>query len=83
MAKEYAARTEKAKSDPSLMPKVPNSKTITSPREGIQIVTKPGRPALKFIDVGGKFIDVEERLHRIADGDRRSKMKRRRETSES
>ncbi|KAF8665316.1 hypothetical protein AX16_000336 [Volvariella volvacea WC 439] len=74
-AKEYAQQAERAKADPVLMPKVPNTATIKTPRSGVQVVTKPGRPALKFVDIGGKFLDVDERLHRIAGGERRARMK--------
>jgi len=62
--------TEAHKSDPNLVPRHHDT-----PKEKVLIVSKPGRPAVKFVDVGGKFIDVDERLRRIAESERRSKIK--------
>jgi hypothetical protein len=57
------------------MPRFKDTETIKTPRQRVQLAERPGRPAIKFINVGGKFIEVEERLRRIADGERRSKKK--------
>jgi len=57
------------------MPRFRDTETIKTPLQKVQLVTRPGRPAMKFVDVGGKFIEVDERLRRIADGERRSRIK--------
>ncbi|KAG6854155.1 hypothetical protein C0991_010066 [Blastosporella zonata] len=77
-AKRYTELREAYKSNPQLMPHVVDITTQT-PAEKIQVVTKPGRPSLKFVDVGGHFIDVEERLKRIAESERRAKIVARKE----
>lgn len=57
------------------MPRIKDTETIKTPKSKIQIITKPGRPDLKFVDVGGKFIEVDERLRRMAEAERRAKIK--------
>ncbi|KAF5384920.1 hypothetical protein D9615_001121 [Tricholomella constricta] len=72
-AKRYAKAEEAYKSNPRLMPRVKDSITRT-PKEKVQVVTKDGRPSMKFVDVGGHFIEVDERLRRIAESERRAKI---------
>ncbi|KAG6911327.1 hypothetical protein DXG01_000998 [Tephrocybe rancida] len=76
-AKRYTEMREAYKSNPQLMPPVKDI-TTQSPEEKVQVITKPGRPSLKFIDVGGHFIEVNERLKRIAGSKRRAEVVRRR-----
>ncbi len=42
------------------------------------IVARNSRPSLKFVDVGGKFLDVEDRKRRLRASERRSKLRARR-----
>ena len=42
------------------------------------IVERGNRPAMKFIDVGGKFIDVKDRRRRMSEGARRSRLRKNR-----
>ncbi|KAF5385211.1 hypothetical protein D9615_001119 [Tricholomella constricta] len=70
-AKRYAKTEEAYKSNPRLMPRVKDS---TTPKEKVQFVTKDGRPSMKFVDVGGHFIEVYERLRRIAESERKAKI---------
>lgn len=53
----------------------------------LKLETKPdvvlerlGRPTLRFVDVGVKFVDVKDRLKRVQAAKRRSLVKRRRRT---
>lgn len=71
--KQYVQEAEDAKSARKLMPRFRNTPTIKTPRNKVQIISKKGRPQLKFVDVGGKFLEVDERLRRIADAERRAK----------
>ncbi|KAG5652569.1 hypothetical protein H0H81_004529 [Sphagnurus paluster] len=75
-AKRYAKAQEAYKSNPKLMPRVQDH-TTQRPREKVQVIEKTGRPSLKFVDVGGHFIEVDSRLKRIAESERRSKIKAR------
>ncbi|KAF8079092.1 eukaryotic mitochondrial regulator protein-domain-containing protein [Lyophyllum atratum] len=76
-AKRYAKAEEAFKSNPKFMPRIKDNTTQT-PKEKVQVVTKTGRPSTKFVDVGGHFIEVDERLRRIAESERRAKIKARR-----
>jgi hypothetical protein len=58
-----------AKSDPLVMPRYPNN----PPK--VNVIQREGRPAVKFVDVGGKFVDVKDRLKRIKLAERRQRMK--------
>ncbi|KAG1813195.1 eukaryotic mitochondrial regulator protein-domain-containing protein, partial [Suillus subaureus] len=42
------------------------------------IVERPGRPAIKFIDVGNMFLDVKEQERRAKESERRAKVRSRR-----
>ncbi|KAG6846040.1 hypothetical protein H0H87_006404 [Tephrocybe sp. NHM501043] len=77
-AKRYTELREAYKSNSQLMPRVHDNTTQT-PGEKVQVIEKPGRPSLKFVDVGGHFIDVSERLKRIAESERRARITVKRE----
>ncbi|RDB29607.1 hypothetical protein Hypma_016018 [Hypsizygus marmoreus] len=74
-AKRHTRADEAYKSNPKLMPRVPDTDFIQTPRKKVQTVVKPGRPTIKFVDVGGHFIDVHDRVRRIAESERRAKIK--------
>jgi hypothetical protein len=42
------------------------------------IVERPGRPAIKFVDVGNMFLDVKDQERRAKEGERRAKVRTRR-----
>lgn len=70
------ANAERArKSGPKLMPRLKDTDTIKTPRKKVQIVAKEGRPTIHFVDVGGKFLDVDDRLRRMAESERRTQFK--------
>jgi len=75
-AKRFSDRIEAAKSGSILMPLVPDTQSVMRSRKKAQHVTKEGRPTLEFLDVGGKFIDVDERVRRIAVAQRRTRVKK-------
>ncbi|KAF9469745.1 eukaryotic mitochondrial regulator protein-domain-containing protein [Collybia nuda] len=79
-AKRFAQAAEDSKSNEKLMPRIRDTAMNKAPKSKVQIVTKPGRPTLKFIDVGGKFIQADERIRRMAEAERRAKIKVRRAT---
>ena len=41
------------------------------------MVERPGRPAIKFIDVGNMFLDVKDQERRAKEGERRAKVRAR------
>jgi len=73
-AKRFAQAAEAGKSNKKLMPRIKDTEVIKTPKSKIQVSTKSGRPTIKFVDVGGKFINVDERLRRITEGKRRAKV---------
>ncbi|KAI0756302.1 eukaryotic mitochondrial regulator protein-domain-containing protein [Daedaleopsis nitida] len=42
------------------------------------VLERPGRPTIRFVDVGVKFVDVKDRLKRVQAAKRRTLLKRRR-----
>jgi hypothetical protein len=58
-----------AKSDLLFMPRYGNN----PPK--VNLVQREGRPPVKFIDVGGKFVDVKDRVKRIKQAERRRRKK--------
>ncbi|KAH7915696.1 eukaryotic mitochondrial regulator protein-domain-containing protein [Hygrophoropsis aurantiaca] len=57
-----------AKSHPSIVPLF-NAKD----HQKVKVVApRPGRPAIKFIDVGGSFVDMDDRRKRLQEGERRT-----------
>lgn len=81
--KRFTAKLEALKSDPKLMPRFKDTDTIKTPKEKVQDVEKPGHVTVKVIDVGGKFLDVNERLHRISRSARRARQKASRAAQQS
>ncbi|KAJ6601316.1 eukaryotic mitochondrial regulator protein-domain-containing protein [Mycena vulgaris] len=71
VAERHAQAQEDHKANPRLMPRFKDTPTIKSPRQKVQTVEREGRMPIHFVDVGGKFVDVEERLRRLALADRR------------
>lgn len=56
------------------MPQFPDTKHITTP-EKFQTLEKSGRPTIEIRDVGGRFLDLNDRLRRIAVAERRAREK--------
>lgn len=73
-AKRFTRVAEKEKSNQKLMPHLKDTDIIKTPESKVQVSEAPGRPTIKFVDVGGRFIDVEERLRKIAQAERRAKL---------
>ena len=73
-AKRFAQAAEMEKSNPKLMPRIKDTDTIKTPKTKVQVSEMPGRPTIKFVDVGGKFINVEERLRKVAQAERRARI---------
>ncbi|KAI0652447.1 hypothetical protein C8Q79DRAFT_937727 [Trametes meyenii] len=46
--------------------------------EAERTIERPGRPTMRFVDIGMKFLDVDDRLRRVNAAKRRSLLKRRR-----
>ncbi|KAF8204408.1 eukaryotic mitochondrial regulator protein-domain-containing protein [Mycena galopus ATCC 62051] len=74
-AKKSAERSAQAahdgKSHVTLMPRFKDTDTIKSPRQKVQTIVREGRLPIKFVDVGGKFLNAEDRRKRIAVAERR------------
>ncbi|KAF7347394.1 hypothetical protein MVEN_01495200 [Mycena venus] len=74
-AKKIAERSAQAahdnKSNATLMPRFKDTDTIKSPRQKVQTVVREGRLPIHFVDVGGKFLQAEDRLRRMAVAERR------------
>ncbi|KAJ7110330.1 eukaryotic mitochondrial regulator protein-domain-containing protein [Mycena crocata] len=74
IAERYAEKRAELGSTPRLMPRFKDTPTVKSPRQKVQTVVRPGRIPIQFIDVGGKFMNVDERLERMAMAERRNAM---------
>ncbi|KAJ6541852.1 eukaryotic mitochondrial regulator protein-domain-containing protein [Mycena capillaripes] len=74
-ARNAAERSAQAahdnKSNTTLMPRFKDTTTIKSPRAKVQKIEREGRLPIHFVDVGGKFLQVDERLRRMASAGRR------------
>jgi hypothetical protein len=64
-AKHLAAKASQIK-DRQYLPAIPDTDTIRTPKEHIQISAKEGRPDVHFIDVGTKFLDIASETKRLA-----------------
>ncbi|KAI0673723.1 eukaryotic mitochondrial regulator protein-domain-containing protein [Trametes maxima] len=51
--------------------------------EAERTIDRPGRPTMRFVDIGMKFLDVDDRLRRVNVAKRRSLLKRRRRVTGS
>ncbi|KAI0828914.1 eukaryotic mitochondrial regulator protein-domain-containing protein [Trametes gibbosa] len=67
-----------ARQDAAKLKRLRGLSTVTEPE---RVVEHAGRPTMRFVDVGVKFLDVDDRLKRVTAAKRRSLMKRRRRTS--
>jgi len=47
----------------------------TGTSDKVVVVEKPGRPKMTFVDVGGKFIDLNDHAKRMAESQRRKRIK--------
>lgn len=75
-ALQYAKRTEEFKAIPELMPRVPDTEWMTRPKSKVVRLERADRPALEFVDVGAKFMDVNDRIRRIAAAGRKAQRRR-------
>ena len=75
-ALQYAKRADEFKAIPELMPRVPDTEYMKRPKDKVIRLEREGRPALEFIDVGARFMDVNERIRRIATAGRKSSRRR-------
>jgi hypothetical protein len=71
-AREEMDRQRKLRSarkvDPTFLPRYGETpKTV--------VVTRPHRPTMKFVDVGGRFINLRDQMRRIAASKRRAQFK--------
>ncbi|KAK7063768.1 eukaryotic mitochondrial regulator protein-domain-containing protein [Favolaschia claudopus] len=80
-AKKIAERSAQAahdnKSNSVLMPRFKDTDTIKSPRQKVQVVVREGRLPMHFVDVGGKFLQADDRLKRMAAAKRRQVLRAR------
>lgn len=72
-AQKHKKISEEQKNDPKLLGLRPSTIVV----DKVKLVVRENRPAVKFVDVGGRFLDVEDRLRRIKEGERRSKIRTR------
>lgn len=57
------------------LPHIQDTDTIKTPKKRVQVVTKPGRPPIVFVDVGGQWIDPDEQKKRETRAERRRRNK--------
>ncbi|KAH9949380.1 eukaryotic mitochondrial regulator protein-domain-containing protein [Amylocystis lapponica] len=67
---KHARETAATKSKQAMLPR------RTAPEEHVASV--PGRAAITFVNVGTKFVDVDDRMRRLKEAERRSKLKKKR-----
>ncbi|KAM6498579.1 Eukaryotic mitochondrial regulator domain containing protein [Amanita muscaria] len=63
--------------------RIRDTEFIKTPQEKTQVVTKLGRPAFEFHDVGSKFLDSSERAHRMAIAERRARVRKEKRVKEA
>ncbi|KZT73226.1 hypothetical protein DAEQUDRAFT_684128 [Daedalea quercina L-15889] len=52
---------------------------VPHPKEEVHaVVERPGRPTIKFVDVGGKFVDLDDRVARLKAAEHRASVKAKR-----
>lgn len=84
--REASSARAKAKSDPFLLTGRMASKSKSTPEAGAEAEDAsspkvlnarrgPSRPLIKFKDVGGQFLDVEDRMRRLRAAERRKAAK--------
>ena len=63
---------------PGILDAATRSATSTSENQmRVNIVERPGRPAIKFVDVGDMFLDVKDQERRAKESQRRAKVRAR------
>ncbi|KDQ31266.1 hypothetical protein PLEOSDRAFT_1037639 [Pleurotus ostreatus PC15] len=77
LAKKITKQAERHKSDPEYMPIIHNDKLFVKTKKEV-ISQRAGSAPIKFLDVGGKFINVDDRLRRVAGAERKAREKERR-----
>lgn len=65
----------KANQEKAMLNKLPHLKFETDPEV---VLERPGRPTMRFVDVGVKFVDVKDQLKRDRAAKRRAYMKEKR-----
>ncbi|KAF5375259.1 hypothetical protein D9758_000533 [Tetrapyrgos nigripes] len=65
------AEISKQKKDQAYLPSIPDTDTIKTPKEPVQLAVREGRPTVQFVDVGTKFLDPVTEEKRLAKKDRR------------
>ena len=58
------------------MPRVPDTEWLTRPKSKVIRLERKDRPALEFVDVGAKFMDINDRIRRIAAAGRKARRRR-------
>lgn len=75
----HAKRLELSKKlkvdDARVKARVPTPSYVLKPKP-IQRLRQPGRPDLKFVDVGNKFVDEKELLSRFKEAERKVQLRR-------
>ncbi|KAI0778765.1 hypothetical protein BD413DRAFT_511586 [Trametes elegans] len=56
-------------------------RSLSTEIEPERVVERPNRPVFRFVDIGPKFLNVDERLKRVRAAKRRTLLKRRRRSS--
>lgn len=72
-AQKHKKITEEQKNDPKLLGLRPSTVVV----DKVKLIVRDNRPNVKFVDVGGRFLDVDDRLRRIRECERRSKIRTR------
>ncbi len=76
-AKAAHIESRAAKSDPKLLGKVKKPFRSTTPTpKVVQGEARPGRPVTTFTDVGGKFLDTNDRVRRMHEAERRRELRK-------
>jgi len=78
-AENYAKNSEVRKQN--LLPRIPDTKFVKTPVEKRRVATKEGRPDVKFVDVGAKFLNVNDEMKRLANARRRQEFKAKKNAS--
>lgn len=77
LAKKITKQAERHKSDPEYMPIIHNDKLFVKTKKEV-ISQRDGSAPIKFLDVGGKFINIDDRIRRVAGAERKAREKARR-----
>lgn len=71
---EYNTKNAEARKA-GLLPQIPDTETIKTPLAKQRLSQKEGRPDVMFVDVGAKFLVVEDEMKRLANAKRRQEFK--------